>query len=40
MYGNEHVSVLWEGIEDFKYWTDATNGDDVQFQDGPTGVVC
>eukprot|EP00026_Physarum_polycephalum_P017056 Phypoly_transcript_18141.p1 GENE.Phypoly_transcript_18141~~Phypoly_transcript_18141.p1 ORF type:complete len:223 (+),score=24.23 Phypoly_transcript_18141:97-765(+) len=38
MYGKEHVTYRWDGTEDFKYWTDVDTGDDVQFQDGPTGV--
>jgi len=38
MYGKSHNSYRWDGEEDFKYWTDIKTGDDVQFQDGPTGV--
>jgi len=37
-HGIKHNTYRWDGADDFKYWTDANNGDDVQFQDGPTGV--
>eukprot|EP00026_Physarum_polycephalum_P017601 Phypoly_transcript_18876.p1 GENE.Phypoly_transcript_18876~~Phypoly_transcript_18876.p1 ORF type:complete len:243 (+),score=36.22 Phypoly_transcript_18876:62-730(+) len=39
MYGVEHESYQWDGVFHFKYWTDVNTGDDVQFQDGPTGVT-
>jgi len=38
MYGKQHNCYLWDGEDDFKYWTDADKGIDVQFQDGPSGV--
>jgi len=37
-HGVKHVTYRWDGSDDFKYWTDVKTGDDVQFQDGPTGV--
>ena len=40
MYGNQRYTYRWDGELDFKYWTDVKSGADVQFQDGPTGVVC
>eukprot|EP01113_Clastostelium_recurvatum_P005701 TRINITY_DN1254_c0_g1_i1.p1 TRINITY_DN1254_c0_g1~~TRINITY_DN1254_c0_g1_i1.p1 ORF type:complete len:233 (-),score=62.08 TRINITY_DN1254_c0_g1_i1:38-736(-) len=42
MYGKMHDTMVWQGADDFKYWTDASAahyGDDVQFQDGPTTVT-
>lgn len=38
-YGKQRKTLRWDGEDSFKYWTDATTGDDVQFQDGPTTVV-
>ena len=37
-YGVSHTTNYWTGPDDFAYWTDATTGDDVRFQDGPTGI--
>jgi len=33
------VSNRWDGEMFFKYWTDASNGFDIKFQDGPTGIT-
>jgi len=38
LFGKQHSTYRWTGDDDFKYWTDTKTGDDVQFQDGPTGV--
>lgn len=40
MYGLQRTTSYWTGPEEFAYWTDATSGDDVRFQDSkPTGII-